>query len=457
MKQRHSAATEFDQAECILARAESEQRDLTEVEVADYNATIERAERAAKLEYAQGLIAKGQSENGFNNGRNGVHTTNHRDPWARERNESHTGLVTRANDAVERADITDTGREMLTRALENSGSSDAAEFILNATSPAYESAFASILRDPVRGHLLWSDQERDAYRNVEHSRAALSLTDGNGGYLVPFTLDPTVNVTNAGNRNSFRNIARIETTLTNTWNGAASAGITPQWLGEGVEAADASPTFTRITLTPAKLAAYVYASYEVMADSNIASQLPTLIADAFSTAEGEAFATGSGSGAPKGIVTALTAVTASRVSATTGGSFGIQDVYAVDNALPARSRNGRPAWVASRAILNKIRQFDTYGGSSFWSDLTGDAPAQLLGSPVYESSAMVATTTTGSNVLVLADFSQFVIVDRIGTVISYDPMLQGSNGRATGQAGWFAYKRTSSDLLNTDAGRILKL
>jgi HK97 family phage major capsid protein len=113
--------------------------------------------------------------------------------------------------------------------------------------------------------------------------------------------------------------------------------------------------------------------------------------------------------------------------------------------------------VASRTILNKIRQFDTYGGSSFWSDLSGDAPAQLLGSPVYESSSMVATTTTGSNVLLLADFSQFVIVDRIGTVISYNPTLTGTNGRATGQAGWFAYKRTSSDLLNTDAGRILKL
>ena len=52
---------------------------------------------------------------------------------------------------------------------------------------------------------------------------------------------------------------------------------------------------------------------------------------------------------------------------------------------------------------------------------------------------------------------KFVIVDRIGRVISSEPMLQGSNGRATGQAGWFAYKRTSSDLLNTDAGRILKL
>jgi hypothetical protein len=49
----------------------------------------------------------------------------------------------------------------------------------------------------------------------------MSLTGGNGGYLVPFTLDPTIVLNNAGAANPFRQISRIATTATNSWNGAA--------------------------------------------------------------------------------------------------------------------------------------------------------------------------------------------------------------------------------------------
>ena len=53
-------------------------------------------------------------------------------------------------------------------------------------SPAYRSAFQKIIGD--RRELL-TDSERNALAAYER---AASLTDANGGYAVPFTLDPTI-------------------------------------------------------------------------------------------------------------------------------------------------------------------------------------------------------------------------------------------------------------------------
>jgi hypothetical protein len=55
----------------------------------------------------------------------------------------------------------------------------------------------------------------------------------------------------------------------------------------------------------------------------LAAEVGKMFADAKLNLEGAAFATGGGSTDPKGVVTAVTAVTASRVSPTTGGAFAL--------------------------------------------------------------------------------------------------------------------------------------
>ena len=90
------------------------------------------------------------------------------------------------------------------------------------------------------------------------ARAALSLTSANGGYLVPFTLDPTIILTNAGSANPFRQISNVKTTATNDWNGVTSAGVNAGWLAEGTEDSDHSPTFGNLKITPQKASAWLY-------------------------------------------------------------------------------------------------------------------------------------------------------------------------------------------------------
>ena len=52
---------------------------------------------------------------------------------------------------------------------------------------------------------------------------------------MPFTLDPTVLLTNDGTANPYRAIARTVTTTTDSWNGVTSAGVTAAFAAEAAE------------------------------------------------------------------------------------------------------------------------------------------------------------------------------------------------------------------------------
>jgi predicted phage gp36 major capsid-like protein len=55
-------------------------------------------------------------------------------------------------------------------------------------------------------------------------------------------IDPTVLISSAGSINPIRAISGVVQTISDTWNGVTSAGVVAEWLAEGAEAADASPT-----------------------------------------------------------------------------------------------------------------------------------------------------------------------------------------------------------------------
>lgn len=321
---------------------------------------------------------------------------------------------------------------------------------------------------PIARHMLLtgSQQYHDEFRDYlksrgtmigEAMRTALSLTDANGGYLVPFTLDPTIILTNSGITDPLRGISTVKTITTDTWNGVTSAGVTAEWLGQGSEAADKTPTFTQPTITPQKAAAWVFGSYEVLADSGFASELGRLLADAKANLEGAAFATGNTAASiPVGVVAGVAAVTASIVTSSTANALAVADVHRTANALRARDAS-QASWVGNKKIFSLVRQFDTAGGSAFWANLGMGVPPLLLGQPAYEASTMTGVITTSANVLLAGNFSEFYIVDRVGMSVMYEPMVKGSNQRPTGQAGWFAFWRVGSDVVDPDAFRLLQL
>jgi HK97 family phage major capsid protein len=188
-----------------------------------------------------------------------------------------------------------------------------------------------------------------------------------------------------------------------------------------------------------------------------------LFSDAKDRLEATAFVTGNGTRQPNGILTQLRASTSSTmVSAVTNATFGVNDVYALVNSLPARHQDNC-SWLAHWSIYNLVRQFGSgANSSSFWVDLGPGIPSQLLGRPTYSSSTMTAgplssATASSDDILILGDFSNFLIVDRVGMEVVYNPLVLGSNRRPTGEVGWAAFWRVGSDVPNIDAFRMLRV
>lgn len=379
----------------------------------------------------------------------GYKNNNKRDPY--EKNDlvrsmtlTPNEVISRGLDAIEYAPdfVTDEGKEHATRMVQRAGRKQSAliaRHMLMTGSPDYFSAFEDYMQDP-----------------TNLSRAALSLTSANGGYLVPFTLDPSVILTNAGSINPYRQISTIKTTATNTWNGVASAGMNAAWLAEAAVVGDNTPTFSNIVITPQKAAAWVFGSYEILEDSDFATEVPRLLADAKDRLEESAFAVGTGSGQPKGIFVGATTTVNTTGTANSTGISVVADFYNLQAALPPRFRSGA-SWVTSLAAINKARGFDTAGGSSYWTNLGQGSPERLLGGNIYEStSTPTYAVTTGTKLAVYGDFSQYAIVDRIGMSVMYEPMVKDpTTSRPTGQGGWFAFWRVGADVLVPGAFRTL--
>jgi HK97 family phage major capsid protein len=333
------------------------------------------------------------------------------------------------------------GAERATWLVERTGAkfgTEAARQILATGSAEYLASFENYLNDP----------------SGFSSRAALSLTPANGGFLVPFTLDPTIILTNAGSANPYRQVATVKTTTTNTWNGVTSAGVSAEWTAEGTEAADATPTVGQLQITPQKADAYLFGSFEVLSDSDFGQQLPELLADAKDRIEETAFAVGTGTGQPLGVITAGTAVPLASGTAATGPTAA--SVYTLMASLPARWRSPRAnnVWIMNLATINVLRNVPSFTGSfaSIVND-SGGTPT-LLGKPVLESTSVLGVQANGNKVIAFLDARQFYIVDRIGMSVVYDPIVLGTNRRPTGQGAWYAFWRVGSGVSTASAIRV---
>ena len=68
--------------------------------------------------------------------------------------------------------------------------------------PNYTSAWLKTLRDPIRGHMEYTDSERVAVGKARELQRSMSVgASASGGYMVPFILDPSIVITGTGSIN----------------------------------------------------------------------------------------------------------------------------------------------------------------------------------------------------------------------------------------------------------------
>ena len=152
-----------------------------------------------------------------------------------------------------------------------------------------------LLADPQRGHLLWTPQEADAYRRVEETRAYMSLTDNVGGYMVPLHLDPAIILSSAGTTNAMRKVATVKQTVSESWQGVTSAGVSAEWIAENTQVAEATPTLAAVPIPVYKGDAFTPFSFEVGMDAvNFQQELAKVLVDAADTLMATAYTTGPG-------------------------------------------------------------------------------------------------------------------------------------------------------------------
>lgn len=390
-----------------------------------------------------------------------------RNPWDlsevrtfdRAENDLTREYRSRAFSAIEKmTGATDRIRQAATQLVERWDTEDGklSKLVLALSEPTYLRAWSKLAKAPLAPDL--SEDERKSVSRVMSYARAMSLTDAAGGYLVPFQLDPTVILTANGSVNQIRQVARQVVAIGDTWNGVSSGATVWSYDAEASEVSDDSTTFAQPVIPIYKAQGFVPISIEAFQDEqNVTQEVGRLLAFGRDVLEANAFAVGTGTGMPRGIVTALTG-TGSEVATTTADTFAIADVYKLQAALPARYRNmPSTAWMANNLTYSKIRQFDTAGGAGLWAYIGNDRPLNLMGKPILESEDMSGTITASQNnyLMVFGDFSNYVIADRIGMTVEFVPHLFGTNRRPTNQRGWLAYIRHGADSVNNGGFRLL--
>jgi HK97 family phage major capsid protein len=322
-----------------------------------------------------------------------------------------------------------------------------AKRILVTGSPVYDRAFGkAILRGPMA---LSAEEQR-----------AMSVYGGSpvgeeGGFAVPFQLDPTINLASDGAVSPLRQISRVEQIASKTWQGITSDGITVSRSAEGVESGDSSFTIEQPEVSPTRVIADVRFSIEADQDwAGFRSEVSRLLMDAKDVEEADSFVVGDGtSNAPNGVVATL--ADASEVSLDVAGTLDLDDLLGLEGELPVRFRS-RGRFMGNKSIYQDIRGLgEGSDGADLWVRLSGSQPDELLGYPAHEASAMDELGDVDGRILLFGDFSQFIIVDRLGMTVEVNPHIVGGSGRWTGQRAIVAVWRNSSLVLVDNAFRVL--
>jgi len=290
------------------------------------------------------------------------------------------------------------------------------------------------------GFSLDEKAEREAFAKFGRSgiRAAMT-TDSNpdGGYLVPRSVEKEI-ARIARDATPMRSLARVVTTENNTYIKTVSLnGPTATWVGEK-EARNQTPgmNLAQLEFVINELQAMPAVTQTLLDDAStdVAAELATEIATAFSEKEDAAFVTGTGVKQPRGFLSqtmvanasyawgkigyAKSGVAAALTDETHNGVDALYDVY---YALKAPYR-ANASWLMNSSTANVVSKLKDGDDNYLWQpSIQLGQPPTLLGRPVYVDENMPAI---GANEfpIAFADWQRaYLIVDRIGVRVLRDP------------------------------------
>lgn len=328
--------------------------------------------------------------------------------------------------------------------------------------PEYGAAFAKWIRH--RG-------DKSALTGAEQNALSEGSAD-DGGHLVPADRAAEILSRRAGEsvmrsictvRQTSRNVYEMPAVTPNGSSGSIySSGFVGGLVGEVPTSSDAGPTFQMYSIGVKKFQAYTKVTNDLIADaaSDVMGFLAMDGGRNLALVEDNYFLNGNGTGLqPMGLLNGGSSTvdvegsTSDLIINTTSNAGSAPKIVAMAGALPGQyAGNGR--WLMLRAIKFDILALVDGAGRPWWQPnaVSGGAsasPATLVDLPVSEHEFMPDSGTNGNKVLVVGDFSNYIIADRTSLSVQIDQTnLIGSDETAI-----YLRSRAGGGVWNTDAFR----
>lgn len=256
-------------------------------------------------------------------------------------------------------------------------------------------------------------------------RGALSTDSAeDGGVLVPVQVSSTI-IDLVELFTTFRPNAEFQPMISDIWTGPrVTNGVTAVYVQENASITESQPEFDEIQLIARKLGAFVPLSNELNDDSMIVmgDLITRKIAQAFAAAEDQAGWLGDGSstyGSFVGVITKMTAATASIVTAATAntafGTLDLTDFEAMIGKLP-EFPGINPKWFISKPgwAASMMRLADAAGGNTA-SIIEGRRVLSFLGYEVELVQPMNKVLTAQTSTNGLCYFGDLAMAAKFGS------------------------------------------
>lgn len=330
--------------------------------------------------------------------------------------------------------------------------------------PEYGVAFRKWVRS--RGH-------RETLTGSEQAALSEGVAEA-GGYLVPPDVaaeilarraDASVMRRLASVRQTSRDRLQFPAVAPNSSSGSIySSGFVGGLTGETPSSnTDVGPTFQQFEIGIKDFEAYTKISNNLIADasSDVMAFLATDGGRNLGLVEDNYFINGTNTGLqPMGILNAgcttasVEGTTTDNISNTTADAGSAPKIVALAYLVPAQYA-GSASWLFARQTEGEILALVDAQNRPWWqpnfsSGGADAAPARLVNIPTYNSPFMPVDNTNANKVMVVGDFSNYIIAERQGISITVDDInLIGSK-----QTQIFIRSRAGGGVWNTDAFRI---
>lgn len=302
-------------------------------------------------------------------------------------------------------------------------------------------------------------ERRGAADFLPESRTLSKLTAGAGANVVPTGFYDTlfeamveassVMAANATILNTASG-ENIQLPLTSTFPTAAQ-------VAEASAIGASDPSFGQTTISAYKFAFLTQVSSELLADNavNLVEFLGRRGGEAIGNGIGAAFVTGSGSGAPTGIVGAAGFATVASAAGSVAAGFTYDDILTLQHSITRPYRVGA-SFICNDSVtlhLRKLREYGASGGAYLWQPaVTLGAPETLAGNPIYTDPAMPTATTNGTKGLAFGNWTRGLAV-RIAGGVRVE--LSTEFAFNTDLTTWRFITRADSRIVDTNAARVL--